>query len=111
MHSPTRGKCIPPAPSPSPEAQKTDPLSPETQKTENEKRLLDEIMELGGSGFRGSIRLVKLVWLVLPKKIDIGPKGPIYPKRLKKTLKAKIFHSHPCGFYIKNIAFPIEMAS
>ena len=36
------------------------------------------IEELGGSGWRGSIRLVKLVWLVLPKKLGIGPKGPIY---------------------------------
>ena len=44
------------------------------------------------------------------KKIGDGPKGPIYLKR-SKTLKNGIFHTHPCGFYIKNRPFAIEMAS
>ena len=58
-----------------------DPFSPEAQKTKNENALFGGIGELGGSGWRGSIRLVKLVWLVLPKKIGSGPKGPIHLKR------------------------------
>ena len=40
----------------------------------------------------------------------MGQKAQYTPKG-QKTLKTWIFHSHPCGFYIKNIAFPIEMAS
>jgi|OM-RGC.v1.030368941 hypothetical protein len=82
-------------PHPSPEVQKTDPTpplklrkrtssAPKPRKQKNEKTLFSEIEELGGSGWRGSIRLVKLVWLVLPKKLDNGPKGPIYPK-VQKT--------------------------
>ena len=46
---------------------------------------LGGIEELGGSGYRGSIRLVKLVWLVLPKTMGNRGKGPIY----KKTVKTK----------------------
>ena len=54
------------------------PLKP--RKRKNENALFGGIGELGGSGWRGSIRLVKLVWLVLPKKLGNGGKGPLYPK-------------------------------
>ena len=33
-----------------------------------------------------------------------------YTQKGQKTLKIEIFHSHPCGFYIKNRPFAIEMA-
>ena len=33
-----------------------------------------------------------------------------YTQKGHKTLKIGIFHSHPCGFYIKNRPFAIEMA-
>ena len=33
-----------------------------------------------------------------------------YNQKGRKTLKIEIFHSHPCGFYIKNRPFAIEMA-
>ena len=33
-----------------------------------------------------------------------------YTQKGRKTLKTGIFHSHPCGFYIKNRPFAIEMA-
>ena len=33
-----------------------------------------------------------------------------YTQKGHKTLKIEIFHSHPCGFYIKNRPFAIEMA-
>ena len=97
---PPRGKCPAPgsqdspdrAKGPSPESQKTDPLpplklgkwtpsGPKPRKRKNEKAIFGGIGELGLSGWRGSIRLVKLVWLVLPKKLGNGGKGPIYPKR------------------------------
>ena len=97
---PAAGKCPTPcsqdspdrAKGPSPESQKTDPLpplklgkwtpsGPKPRKRKNEKAIFGGIGELGVSGWRGSIRLVKLVWLVLPKKLGNGGKGPIYPKR------------------------------
>ena len=97
---PAAGKCPAPgsqdspdrAKGPSPESQKTDPLpplklgkwtpsGPKPRKRKNEKAIFGGIGELGLSGWRGSIRLVKLVWLVLPKKLGNGGKGPIYPKR------------------------------
>ena len=59
------------------------PLKP--RKRKNENALFGGIGELGGSGWRGSIRLVKLVWLLLPKKLGNGGKGPIYPKRSKNV--------------------------
>ena len=63
------------------------PLKP--RKRKNENALFGGIGQLGGSGWRGSIRLVKLVWLLLPKKLGNGPKGPIYPKRSKNVKKKK----------------------
>ena len=33
-----------------------------------------------------------------------------YTQKGQKTLKIEILHSHPCGFYIKNRPFAIEMA-
>ena len=91
---PAPGSQDPPdrAKGPSPESQKTDPLpplklgkwtpsGPKPRKRKNEKAIFGGIGELGLSGWRGSIRLVKLVWLVLPKKLGNGGKGPIYPKR------------------------------
>ena len=33
-----------------------------------------------------------------------------YTQKGQKTLKTGIFHSHPCGFYIKNRPFAIELA-
>ena len=81
------------------------PLKP--RKRKNENALFGGIGQLGGSGWRGSIRLVKLVWLVLPKKLGNGPKGPIYPKR-SKNVKNRDFHTHPCGFYIKHRPFPMH---
>ncbi len=93
---PTAGKCPAPgsqdspdrAKGPSPESQKTDPLpplklgkwtpsGPKPRKRKNEKAIFGGIGELGLSGWRGSIRLVTLVWLVLPKKLGNGGKGPI----------------------------------
>ena len=101
---PAAGKCPAPgsqdspdrAKGPSPESQKTDPLpplklgkwtpsGPKPRKRKNEKAIFGGIGELGLSGWRGSIRLVKLVWLVLPKKLGNGGKGPIYPKRSKNV--------------------------
>ena len=90
---------------PSPESQKTDPLpplklgkwtpsGPKPRKRKNEKAIFGGIGELGLSGWRGSIRLVKLVWLVLPKKLGNGPKGPIYPKR-SKNVKNRDFPYSP----------------
>ena len=90
---------------PSPESQKTDPLpplklgkwtpsGPKPRKRKNEKAIFGGIGELGVSGWRGSIRLVKLVWLVLPKKLGNGPKGPIYPKR-SKNVKNRDFPYSP----------------
>ena len=90
---------------PSPESQKTDPLpplklgkwtpsGPKPRKRKNEKAIFGGIGELGLSGWRGSIRLVKLVWLVLPKKLGNGGKGPIYPKR-SKNIKNRDFPFSP----------------
>ena len=99
---PPRGKCPAPgsqdspdrAKGPSPESQKTDPLpplklgkwtpsGPKPRKRKNEKAIFGGIGELGLSGWRGSIRLVKLVWLVLPKK-KYWAKRPKIPKEIKK---------------------------
>ena len=77
------------------------PPPPKPRKRKNEKAILGGIGELGGSGWRGSIRLVKLVWLVCLKRLGIGPKGLIYPKRSKR-IKNRHFPYTPCGFYIKN---------
>ena len=68
------------------------PLKP--RKRKNENALFGGIGQLGGSGWRGSIRLVKLVWLVLPKKLCNGPKGPIYSKR-SKNVKDRDFPYSP----------------
>ena len=79
-----------------PESKETDPLpplklgkwtpsGPKPRKRKNESALFGGIGELGLSGWRGSIRLVKLVWLVLPKKLGNGGKGPIYRKRTKNV--------------------------
>ena len=64
------------------------------RKRKNENAFLGGIGQLGGSGWRGSIRLVKLVWLVLPKKLGNGGKGPIYPKR-SKNVKNRDFPFSP----------------
>jgi len=56
---------------------------------------------LGGSGWRGSIRLVKLVWLVLPKKLGNGPKGQIYPKGSKNVKKTGFSILTPADFILK----------
>ena len=126
VHSPRRGQCIPPAPGQPPDVagrsplkprkriplpplkpRKRTPSPPKPRKRKNSQGLLSEIGELGGSGWRGSIRLVKLVWLVLPKKLVMGQKAQ-YTQKGQKTLKTGIFHTHPCGFYIKNRPFPIH---
>ena len=92
--------------------QKTDPLSPlkhrkricsgrKPRKRKNEKAIFGGIGELGVSGWRRSIRLVKLVWLLLPKKLGNGGKRPNIPKKIIKRKKSGFSILTPADFILK----------
>lgn len=68
------------------------PLTPKPRRNTNGKNLFNDTGESGGSGWCGSIRLVKLVSLLLRGTLGIGSKDN-KKQTNEKTSKAILFHS------------------
>ena len=75
--------------------------SPETQKTKNWKHSFWRHRRVGRLSMAQMDPSRQVSMMGSFKKIGIGPKGPLYPNRLKKTHKKHDFPYTACGFYIK----------